>query len=218
METERAGQALTAREIFDLVREDLEQVEKAIDVESVGSVETVTAIGRYLQQSGGKRLRPRPAPALRALRRRRRQDRHPARRRGRNDSRRHAGARRCDRRRPDPPRPPFRQRPVGQSHLRAGGRLALHAGLPDRPARTQLPHSRSADRPHSDDGRRRTDPARPHRPHRRHRSRLHGTGGPQDRLPVLRLRAAGRGLGRRATPTSKRSWASSPGTSAWPSS
>src|ERR1700679_1412762 len=58
METERAGQVLSAREIFDLVREDLEQVEKAINVESVASVETVTTIGRYLQQSGGKRLRP----------------------------------------------------------------------------------------------------------------------------------------------------------------
>jgi octaprenyl-diphosphate synthase len=58
METERANQVLTASEIFDLVREDLELVEKAIDVESVASVETVTTIGRYLQQSGGKRLRP----------------------------------------------------------------------------------------------------------------------------------------------------------------
>jgi hypothetical protein len=36
METERANQALTASEIFDLVREDLELVEKAIDVESRG--------------------------------------------------------------------------------------------------------------------------------------------------------------------------------------
>src|SRR5271163_3642273 len=58
METERANQALTASEIFDLVREDPELVEKAIDVESLASVETVTTIGRYLQKSGGKRLRP----------------------------------------------------------------------------------------------------------------------------------------------------------------
>jgi octaprenyl-diphosphate synthase len=50
--------ALSAAEIFDLVRADMELVEKAIDVESVGSVDTVTTIGRYLQQSGGKRLRP----------------------------------------------------------------------------------------------------------------------------------------------------------------
>jgi octaprenyl-diphosphate synthase len=58
METERIGQVLSAREIFDLVRDDLAQVEKAINVESLASVETVTTIGRYLQQSGGKRLRP----------------------------------------------------------------------------------------------------------------------------------------------------------------
>jgi len=58
METQRVRQALSAREIFDLVREDLEWVEKAINVESLASVETVTTIGRYLQQSGGKRLRP----------------------------------------------------------------------------------------------------------------------------------------------------------------
>src|SRR5215469_4134056 len=58
MEIERAGQVLTAAEIFDLVREDLRGVEKAIDLESVASVDAVTTIGRYLQQSGGKRLRP----------------------------------------------------------------------------------------------------------------------------------------------------------------
>ena len=51
-------QALTAREIFDLIQDDLEQVEKQITVESVASVDAVTAIGQYLQSSGGKRLRP----------------------------------------------------------------------------------------------------------------------------------------------------------------
>ena len=34
METERMGQVLSAREIFDLVREDLTQVEKAIDADA----------------------------------------------------------------------------------------------------------------------------------------------------------------------------------------
>lgn len=58
METDRAGQVLSAAEIFNLVREDLQRVEKAIELESLASVETVTTIGRYLQQSGGKRLRP----------------------------------------------------------------------------------------------------------------------------------------------------------------
>jgi octaprenyl-diphosphate synthase len=58
MATQPQTPALSAAEIFDMVRADMELVEKAIDVESVGSVDTVTTIGRYLQQSGGKRLRP----------------------------------------------------------------------------------------------------------------------------------------------------------------
>jgi octaprenyl-diphosphate synthase len=58
MNLSKLGQALTAREIFDLVQEELEQVEKKITAESVASVDAVTAIGQYLQASGGKRLRP----------------------------------------------------------------------------------------------------------------------------------------------------------------
>jgi octaprenyl-diphosphate synthase len=49
---------LTAREILDLVQADLEKVERVIGLESVASVDAVTTIGRYLQASGGKRLRP----------------------------------------------------------------------------------------------------------------------------------------------------------------
>jgi octaprenyl-diphosphate synthase len=54
----KLGQAFTAREIFDLIHDELEQVEKRITAESVASVDAVTAIGQYLQSSGGKRLRP----------------------------------------------------------------------------------------------------------------------------------------------------------------
>ncbi|HEX5432414.1 MAG TPA: polyprenyl synthetase family protein [Bryobacteraceae bacterium] len=54
----KIGQALTALEIFDLVRADLEQVEREIGIESVASVDAVTYIGQYLQSGGGKRLRP----------------------------------------------------------------------------------------------------------------------------------------------------------------
>src|SRR5690349_15798040 len=54
----KLGQALTAREIFDLIQDELDQVEKEITHESVASVDAVTAIGKYLQSSGGKRLRP----------------------------------------------------------------------------------------------------------------------------------------------------------------
>src|SRR5450759_2626013 len=58
MNLSKLGQALTAREIFDLIQDDLEQVEKKITLESVASVDAVTAIGQYLQSAGGKRLRP----------------------------------------------------------------------------------------------------------------------------------------------------------------
>ena len=54
----RVGQALTAREIRDLVSADLELVEREISLESVAPVDVITAIGHYLQGNGGKRLRP----------------------------------------------------------------------------------------------------------------------------------------------------------------
>jgi octaprenyl-diphosphate synthase len=54
----KLGQAVTARGIFDLVHEELDRVEKRITMESVASVDAVTAISQYLQFSGGKRLRP----------------------------------------------------------------------------------------------------------------------------------------------------------------
>ena len=54
----KLGQALTAKEIFDLIQADLEQVEQRIATESVTAVGAVTAISQYLQSAGGKRLRP----------------------------------------------------------------------------------------------------------------------------------------------------------------
>jgi octaprenyl-diphosphate synthase len=54
----KLGQALSAKEVFDLVRDDLVLVEKEISRESVASVDAITAIGQYLQEAGGKRLRP----------------------------------------------------------------------------------------------------------------------------------------------------------------
>ena len=54
----RLHQAFTAKEVFELVRDDLERVEKEIGRESVASVDAITAIGQHLHQSGGKRLRP----------------------------------------------------------------------------------------------------------------------------------------------------------------
>jgi octaprenyl-diphosphate synthase len=58
MNLSKLGQALSAREIFDLIQDDLVQVEKKITAESVAGVDAVTAIGQYLQSAGGKRLRP----------------------------------------------------------------------------------------------------------------------------------------------------------------
>src|SRR5579883_1119477 len=52
------GRSLTSLEIFDLVRADLDQVEREIGLEEIASVEAVTYIGQYLQSGGGKRLRP----------------------------------------------------------------------------------------------------------------------------------------------------------------
>ncbi len=46
------------KEIFSLIKDDLRSVEREIALESVASVNAITAIGRYLQSSGGKRLRP----------------------------------------------------------------------------------------------------------------------------------------------------------------
>src|SRR4030088_3443950 len=58
MALSKLGQTLTAREILDLVKDDLERVEREINLESVASVDAVTTIARYLQSGGGKRLRP----------------------------------------------------------------------------------------------------------------------------------------------------------------
>jgi octaprenyl-diphosphate synthase len=49
---------LTAKEVFDLVREDLERVEEEFCQQSSSSIQLITEIGQYLQVSGGKRLRP----------------------------------------------------------------------------------------------------------------------------------------------------------------
>jgi octaprenyl-diphosphate synthase len=51
-------QSITAREAFNLVQSDLQEVEREISVESVASVEAITTINQYLQAGGGKRLRP----------------------------------------------------------------------------------------------------------------------------------------------------------------
>ncbi|MGE5327184.1 MAG: polyprenyl synthetase family protein [Deltaproteobacteria bacterium] len=49
---------LTGREIYDLVRSDLQKVEEEFCSQSVSSVQPISEIAEYLQGSGGKRLRP----------------------------------------------------------------------------------------------------------------------------------------------------------------
>ncbi len=54
----KGNQALAARDIFDLVRDDLQRVDAEIDRHLASSANAVNAIGHYLHASGGKRLRP----------------------------------------------------------------------------------------------------------------------------------------------------------------
>ena len=49
---------VTAKEIFELVREDLARVEEEIAAQSNSALEPVSEIGNYLLSGGGKRLRP----------------------------------------------------------------------------------------------------------------------------------------------------------------
>jgi octaprenyl-diphosphate synthase len=48
----------TGKEVFDLLREDLEAIEREFGGYSVSNVHAITEIGDYLRQGGGKRLRP----------------------------------------------------------------------------------------------------------------------------------------------------------------
>lgn len=50
--------SLAAREILDLVRDELILVEREISSQSVAPVDAITTIGQYIQEAGGKRLRP----------------------------------------------------------------------------------------------------------------------------------------------------------------
>ena len=49
---------MSVQQIFDLVREDLAMVEEEFERQTVSGVAPITEIGHYLQNGGGKRLRP----------------------------------------------------------------------------------------------------------------------------------------------------------------
>jgi len=48
----------TAREVFDLLRDDLVAIEAELGRDAVSSVQTITQIAEYLRGGGGKRIRP----------------------------------------------------------------------------------------------------------------------------------------------------------------
>ncbi len=53
-----SAEPLSREEVLALVAEDLIKVEKAIELDTVCSMDAVSAISQHLQSSGGKRLRP----------------------------------------------------------------------------------------------------------------------------------------------------------------
>lgn len=58
MSFSKLGQSLTAKEILDLVQDDLRAVEREISLESMASGSVVSTISQHLNRNGGKRLRP----------------------------------------------------------------------------------------------------------------------------------------------------------------
>lgn len=49
---------ITAKEVFELLREDLAAIEREFGRDTVSSVRAITEIGEYLRAGGGKRIRP----------------------------------------------------------------------------------------------------------------------------------------------------------------
>ena len=56
--TKGLTQAVSMKQILDLVQDDLKLVEKAIGLETVASVGAIKTISHHMQSAGGKRLRP----------------------------------------------------------------------------------------------------------------------------------------------------------------
>ena len=48
----------SAKEVFELLREDLAAIEREFGRDTVSGVEAITEIGEYLREGGGKRIRP----------------------------------------------------------------------------------------------------------------------------------------------------------------
>lgn len=56
--TRSLNQAVSMKQILDLVRDDLTRVESAIGLETIGSVAAINTISHHMHAAGGKRLRP----------------------------------------------------------------------------------------------------------------------------------------------------------------
>ena len=54
----KLGQTFSALEIYQIVKDDLKSVEEEIRLESIASIDTISAITKHLHAGGGKRLRP----------------------------------------------------------------------------------------------------------------------------------------------------------------
>ncbi len=53
-----APASVTAKEVFDLLRDDLLAIEREFERDAVSGVTVITEIGEYLREGGGKRIRP----------------------------------------------------------------------------------------------------------------------------------------------------------------
>ena len=84
----------TAKEVFELLREDLVAIEQELGRDAASSVSTITEIAEYLREGGGKRIRPSLLLLAAHLLDYSGPERDPARRGGRDGAHRDAGARR----------------------------------------------------------------------------------------------------------------------------
>ena len=211
---------LDLAQIFEPVRDDLARVDQEFLKHVQSRVQLIPQIGKYLQTSGGKRIRP--ATLLMAARMAGYDGdgdtRRAVRLGGGVHPHRDAGARRHHRRIGDAPRPRRRALALGHRHHGAARRLPVHqvdgpgadAGL----ARHRPP----AVRRHAADDRRRALSAHQDRRRRHHRRRALRHHPPQDRAPVRRLRADRRHARRDHAGAAGRRCGSTASTSASPSS
>ncbi len=187
MFTAAAHKPVTPQQIFGLVKDELQEVEREFARQSESSVRTISDIGKYLQESGGKRIRPCLLAAMHKIVRPRGSGSDQACSGGRIHPRSHAGSRRHYRWSGNPARPPGRQSKMGQSSYGAGRRLAVHAVVRCGPSAAEFSDSRHSHRSHPEDGGRRADPIDVQWKSPYQRNRCFGHCPAQNRLLVFRM-------------------------------